>query len=69
MKLVLAILIVAAMPAVAFAHHSGGGWFFPGGGGWSSPGSPAPAPDLASGLPAAIAVIGAFAATRFKRRR
>ena len=28
-----------------------------------------PAPDLATGLPAVLAVIGAYAVTRFARRR
>ena len=54
MKIVLGFVIALTLPAVAFAHH------------W---GSPAPAPELAAGLPAAIAAIGAYAATRFKRRR
>ena len=58
MKVVLGVLIAVALPAVAFAHNHFGG----------PHGYPAPAPDLAVGLPAAVAAIAAFAATRFKRR-
>ena len=56
MRVILGALMLAAIPAMALAR-------------WHNPGSPAPAPDLANGLPAAIAVISAIAATRFKRRR
>ena len=63
MRVVLSALMIAAVPALAFAHGHGGFplpiW----------PGSPAPAPELAAGLPAAVAAIGAVVATRFKRRR
>lgn len=53
MKVLLGFAVALTLPAVAFAHH------------W---GHPAPAPELAAGLPAVLTVVGAFAATRFKRR-
>ena len=61
MKVLLGIMLALAVPAVASAHHFGGG-------GPPSWGWPAPAPDIAAGIPAALSVLGAFAVTRFRRK-
>ena len=62
MKVLLGFVIALSVPAIASAHLFGGGGFP----GW---GHPAPAPELAAGIPAALSVLGAFAATRFRRKR
>lgn len=56
-KIVLGLVVAATVPAIASAH------------GWPIWGKPAPAPELAAGIPAALSMLGAFAATRFKRSR
>lgn len=68
MRTVLSVLIFAAVPTLALAHGHGGLppiWGFPLP---IWPGHPAPAPELAAGLPAAAAAVAAVVATRFKRR-
>jgi hypothetical protein len=53
MRVALGVLILAVAASPAFANIL----------------VAVPAPDLATGLPAVLAVIGAYAVTRFARRR